>query len=139
MSSSKFPCPFFLYRSVVLRTEGYQAGDLVSLVNRAISLAEQQRIRNKAGPTKSSPRHLDFFKSTKKDSVATVVHTTLSDTANVTITAASLHDALEGFVPTSLRSLVLHKGDGVDFSNVGGLATAKIILRETLQWPSKVT
>ena len=110
-------------------------------MNRAISLAEQKRIRNKAGSTKSSPRHLDFFKSTKKDSVATVVHANRSDTTsdNITITVDSLHDALEGFVPTSLRGLVLHKGDGVDFSHVGGLATAKTILRETLQWPSKVT
>ena len=47
-------------------------------------------------------------------------------------------DGLVGFVPLALKSLSLHSAGTVDFSQVGGMAETKKILRETIQWPSKV-
>ena len=48
-------------------------------------------------------------------------------------------NALNGFVPVSLRGLPMHSSGSVDFSDVGGLEKAKHMLRETLLWPSKVS
>ena len=122
----------------------------MALINRAVSLASQEAIRSQATPLRSSPRHpLSGLTPSKKDSVATVVaagnrrpaqfNRDESDSViQITVTASCLHRALEGVVPSSLRGLSLHTSSRVDFSHVGGLEAAKMTLRETLQWPSKV-
>lgn len=129
-------------RNIALKTEGYQAGDMVALVNRAMSLAEQDSIRLKASHH-HSPSHyvIAALKATKKDSVATVVPTLTvpqADPCGTSLTSDHLQQAIEGFVPASLRGLSLQTVSEVDFSSVGGLESAKTTLRETLQWPSKV-
>ena len=54
------------------------------------------------------------------------------------LTLEDFEIALRDFVPMSLRGLLLHTSGSVDFSHVGGMASVKKTLTETLQWPIKV-
>lgn len=58
--------------------------------------------------------------------------------SHMTLSERDFLEALEGFVPVSLRGLPLHSAGSVDFSHIGGLENVKEILTETLSWPSKV-
>ena len=63
----------------------------------------------------------------------------IDEEGKMRITARDFHVALKGFVPLSLRGLSLHSAGTVDFSHVGGMEETKKVLRETIEWPSKVT
>ena len=58
--------------------------------------------------------------------------------SHMTLSERDFLEALEGFVPVSLRGLPLHSAGSVDFSHIGGLENVKETLTETLSWPSKV-
>ncbi len=106
------------YRTICLRTEGYQAIDLKVLVNRAISNAEQKSLIKQLGKRSKS---FGF--------------------ASPRVLAVELKDftsALDSYIPASLKGLSLHKNGIINFSSVGGLMEAKTTLQETLLWPSKV-
>ena len=47
-------------------------------------------------------------------------------------------NALEGFTPAALRGVTLHTAGELGWSDVGGLASVKDALMETLLWPTKV-
>ncbi|KAG1751773.1 hypothetical protein EDB19DRAFT_1893120 [Suillus lakei] len=54
----------------------------------------------------------------------------------VTLSAKDFVEAHEGFVPLSLRDVPLQKSD-VEWADIGGLKDTKLVLRETLEWPTK--
>ena len=54
------------------------------------------------------------------------------------ITTDDFEKALNGFTPTALRGVSLHTAGELGWSDVGGLATVKAALMETLLWPTKV-
>ena len=107
-----------------LRTEGYQAIDLKVLVGRAISNAEQRSLLLQLG---KQQKDSVLFRDVSPESPF-VFSVELKDFLN----------ALDSYVPASLRGLALHKSGSINFKSVGGLAEAKTTLQETLLWPSKV-
>ena len=113
-------CSF--YRTICLRTEGYQAIDIKVLVNRAISNAEQRSLIGRLGKRKT-----ESFDPARL--------------LNPPVLFVELKDfmiALDSYVPASLKGLSLHKSGNINFNSVGGLMDAKTTLQETLLWPSKV-
>ena len=128
------------YRTVCLRTEGYQPIDLKVLVDRAISCAEQRCL----GPILLAERNFSTVDSLqtsqKKDSIATLVagSNSLSLATSFSVEVKDFMVAMETYVPASLKGLSLHSGGLINFKHVGGLAAAKQTLQETLLWPSKV-
>ena len=109
----------FLYRTICLRTEGYQAIDLKVLVSRAISNAEQRALISQLGR-----QHGNLASSMAA--------------SNWSVGRRDFLSALDSYVPASLKGLSLHKSGSISFNSVGGLAEAKTTLQETLLWPSKV-
>ena len=125
------------YRTVCLRTEGYQPIDLKVLVDRAISCSEQRCL----GPILLAERNFSTVDSSqKKDSIATLVagSNSLSLATSFSVEVKDFMVAMETYVPASLKGLSLHSGGLINFKHVGGLAAAKQTLQETLLWPSKV-
>lgn len=92
-------------------TEGYQPGDLWTLVERS---KHQTIIRRVQSLTLSS-------NATTDDKV---------------MVQADFENALDGFVPASLRGVKLQKSS-VSWSEIGGLKDTKRILLETLEWPTR--
>ena len=64
---------------------------------------------------------------------------TSSMEASNSVIFQDFNQALENFIPVSLRGLPLHSSGLHDFGSVGGLANVKKTLKETMLWPSKVT
>lgn len=190
---------FYCIRCVAVRTEGCQAGDLNSLVDRAIgsyhirhTCPDTTRLRlpnplKKRGSSRvlftlddldvmgggsgfSSPlitRSLPASPLKERKRLKDVKSQSFTEgsplsTENVNLSIQTLtterpdsgpgmkegklrltlrdfDEALAGFVPLALQSLSLHSAGTVDFSHIGGMTETKKMLRETIQWPSKVT
>ncbi|PLW11120.1 hypothetical protein PCANC_23630 [Puccinia coronata f. sp. avenae] len=90
------------------KTEGYLPSDLKDLVDRAV---HQAIIRS--------------LKTTHQD-----------PSKPVSLELSDFESAQSGFVPISLRDVKLQKST-VNWSDIGGLAETRRILRETLEWPTK--
>ncbi|KAI0695674.1 AAA-domain-containing protein [Cerioporus squamosus] len=78
-----------------------------------------------------------------KDLVARAVHRAAirssqlpDDSQQTTLTAADFASAQVDFVPHSLRDVKLQKSD-IAWADIGGLRETKLVLRETLEWPTK--
>lgn len=89
-------------------SEGYQPGDLWTLVERA----KHQAIIRKVEQYTGVPEKLDF------------------------LTQGDFDNALKDFVPSSLRGVKLQKSN-VSWSEIGGLKETKRVLLETLEWPTR--
>lgn len=90
------------------KTEGYLPADLKDLVDRAV--------------------HQALIRSIK---------TSLREpSAVISLELEDFESAQSGFVPVSLRDVKLQKSS-VNWSDIGGLAETRRILRETLEWPTK--
>lgn len=98
------------FRSIAAKTEGYGAKDLESLVLRT--------------------RHLWSMKQVKAR------HSCNETEALEGIGESDYLEALENYVPSSLRGAKLFKSD-VKWTDVGGLEKVRQTLRETLELPTK--
>lgn len=94
--------------SLVKKTEGFSLKDLGSLQDRACHKAAMRKMR------------------TSKEREATP-----------DINIEDYDNALEGFTPAALRGVTLHTAGELGWSDVGGLASVKDALMETLLWPTK--
>ncbi|GBE85761.1 Peroxisome biosynthesis protein [Sparassis crispa] len=95
------------FTALATQTEGYSVTDLKDLVARAVHRAAIRASRNDA-----------------------------DENAATTLVPGDFAAAQVDFVPLSLRDVKLQKSE-VAWSDIGGLAETKRILRETLEWPSK--
>ncbi|KAG1750462.1 P-loop containing nucleoside triphosphate hydrolase protein [Suillus paluster] len=114
LSMAKEPLTFVIdesdppeYTRLAVETEGYSPVDLRDLVTRTIQVAVGRAV-SEAGV----------------------------GVEKVTLSARDFVEAHEGFVPLSLRDVPLQKSD-VEWADIGGLKDTKIVLRETLEWPTK--
>lgn len=114
LSMAKEPLSFVVdesdpleYTRLAVETEGYSPVDLRDLVTRTIQVA-----------------------------VGRAVSEVGVDVEKVTLSAKDFVEAQEGFVPLSLRDVPLQKSD-VEWADIGGLKDTKVVLRETLEWPTK--
>ncbi|KAG2343853.1 AAA-domain-containing protein [Suillus weaverae] len=114
LSMAKEPLSFVVdesdppeYTRLAVATEGYSPVDLRDLVTRTIQVA-----------------------------VGRAVSEVGVDVEKVTLSAKDFVEAQEGFVPLSLRDVPLQKSD-VEWADIGGLKDTKLVLRETLEWPTK--
>lgn len=114
LSMAKEPLSFVVdesdppeYTRLAVGTEGYSPVDLRDLVTRTIQVA-----------------------------VGRAVSEVGVDVEKVTLSAKDFVEAQEGFVPLSLRDVPLQKSD-VEWADIGGLKNTKLMLRETLEWPTK--
>ncbi|KAG1873799.1 P-loop containing nucleoside triphosphate hydrolase protein [Suillus subluteus] len=114
LSMAKEPLSFVVdesdppeYTRLAVGTEGYSPVDLRDLVTRTIQVA-----------------------------VGRAVSEVGVDVEKVTLSAKDFVEAQEGFVPLSLRDVPLQKSD-VEWADIGGLKDTKLVLRETLEWPTK--
>lgn len=89
-------------------TEGYLAGDLRFLTDRAKSEALMREMNESA--SQKSPSNL--------------------------LETADYLNAIKGFTPASLRGIKLQKSD-VQWRDIGGLEETRQILLETLEWPTR--
>ncbi|XP_078679011.1 peroxisomal ATPase PEX1-like isoform X1 [Branchiostoma floridae x Branchiostoma belcheri] len=94
-------------KALASQTDGFVARDLESVVDRAIHTVASQE-------AKLGHKNEEF-----------------------SITTQDFKAALEGFVPSSLHGVSLHKAEDLSWSDVGGLDDIKHTLMETLQWPTK--
>eukprot|EP00002_Diphylleia_rotans_P017429 TRINITY_DN3387_c0_g1_i1.p1 TRINITY_DN3387_c0_g1~~TRINITY_DN3387_c0_g1_i1.p1 ORF type:complete len:1119 (+),score=244.04 TRINITY_DN3387_c0_g1_i1:44-3400(+) len=97
-------------QQVALHTEGYVGSDLENIVNRAVHSASIRALSTDAtqGPIEEILR----------------------------LTQADFLDATNGYTPTSLKGIKLHKSE-TTWADVGGMEEVKLTLRETLEWPTK--
>ncbi|KAG0694266.1 P-loop containing nucleoside triphosphate hydrolase protein [Suillus ampliporus] len=114
LSMAKEPLSFVIdesdppeYTRLAVETEGYSPVDLRDLVTRTIQVAVGRAV-SEAGV----------------------------GVEKVTLSAKDFVEAHEGFVPLSLRDVPLQKSD-VEWADIGGLKDTKLVLRETLEWPTK--
>ncbi|KAG2078617.1 AAA-domain-containing protein [Suillus decipiens] len=114
LSMAKEPLSFVVdesdppeYTRLAVETEGYSPVDLRDLVTRTIQVA-----------------------------VGRAVSEVGVSVEKVTLSAKDFVEAQEGFVPLSLRDVPLQKSD-VEWADIGGLKDTKLVLRETLEWPTK--
>ncbi|KAI8503623.1 Peroxisome biosynthesis protein pex1 [Branchiostoma belcheri] len=94
-------------KALASQTDGFVARDLESVVDRAIHTVASQK-------AKLGHKNEEF-----------------------SITTQDFKAALEGFVPSSLHGVSLHKAEDLSWTDVGGLDDIKHTLMETLQWPTK--
>ncbi|XP_078596672.1 peroxisomal ATPase PEX1-like isoform X2 [Branchiostoma floridae x Branchiostoma japonicum] len=94
-------------KALASQTDGFVARDLEAVVDRAIHKVASQK--------------------------AKLGH----DNEEFILTTQDFKAALEGFVPSSLHGVSLHKAEDLSWSDVGGLDDIKHTLMETLQWPTK--
>ncbi|KAG2135369.1 P-loop containing nucleoside triphosphate hydrolase protein [Suillus bovinus] len=114
LSMAKEPLSFVIdesdppeYTRLAVGTEGYSPVDLRDLVTRTVQVA-----------------------------VGRAVSEVGVGVEKVTLSAKDFIEAQEGFVPLSLRDVPLQKS-GVEWADIGGLKDTKLVLRETLEWPTK--
>ncbi len=144
-------------RDIAVRSEGYQARDLVSLTHRAVAHSCIHSIcplpqEDELGWTPPATRKkLPAIASLISESQSSDRNRKVSDAPTVIpifpvvassgdyhVTRSDFLEAMRGFVPASLRGLPLHSAGELDFSRVGGMERVKETLRETMLWPSKV-
>ncbi|KAG2125764.1 P-loop containing nucleoside triphosphate hydrolase protein [Suillus clintonianus] len=122
---------------------------LASLVSRRLSMAKKplsfvvdesdppEYTRLAVGTEGYSPVDLrDLVKRTIQVAVGRAVSEVGVNVEKVTLSAKDFVEAHEGFVPLSLRDVPLQKSD-VEWADIGGLKDTKLVLRETLEWPTK--
>ncbi|ANB12607.1 AAA family ATPase peroxin 1 [Sugiyamaella lignohabitans] len=111
--------PSFDILEVAGSTEGYQPGDLWTLVERA--------------------NHETLFERIEAGHYGTVAENGSangSDAPGSTINQSHFDDAMKDFVPSSLRGVKLQKSS-VSWSEIGGLRETKKVILETLEWPTR--
>lgn len=114
-------------------TEGYLPADLKDLVERAV---HQSAIRA-ASEADSLANAIQAPSPKTHVANGTCVPSTASEEASdFHLTMADFVKAQEGFTPLSLRDVKLEKSS-VAWSDIGGLAETRRVLRETLEWPTK--
>ena len=94
---------------IAASTEGYVAGDLVNIVDRAIHSHRMDQCR----------------------------HNIEVKAAEITLTQQNFDVALKGFTPISLRDVPLHSAGHTKWDDIGGLQEVKKTLVQIIQWPSK--
>ncbi|KAJ3104903.1 Peroxisome biosynthesis protein pex1 [Phlyctochytrium planicorne] len=104
------------YLNVATSTEGFSPSNLKSLMERAVHIASIDAINagGDVGRPNSKPR-----KSPK-----------------IKLSQGHMTVAMKEYVPPSMRGLKA-SDSGVAWADIGGLVEAKIVLRETLEWPTK--
>ncbi|OWB58160.1 hypothetical protein B5S28_g4158 [[Candida] boidinii] len=105
-------------------TEGYLPSDLKVLIDRAHHDFISNTIERKIDDLNLSDNEENDFFETPHISI------------NEEIKWENFENALNGFVPSSLRGVKLQKSK-VSWNDIGGLRDAKKILLETLEWPTK--
>ncbi|OWB67036.1 hypothetical protein B5S33_g298 [[Candida] boidinii] len=105
-------------------TEGYLPSDLKILIDRAHHDFISNTIERKIDDLNLSDNEENDFFETPHISI------------NEEIKWENFENALNGFVPSSLRGVKLQKSK-VSWNDIGGLREAKKILLETLEWPTK--
>lgn len=67
-----------------------------------------------------------------------IYETTITNKSERHLTSGIFHDAIKDFIPSSLRGINLAKpSSALNWSSIGGLTSAKTLLLETLEWPTK--
>lgn len=103
-------------------TEGYQPGDLWTLVERVKHESIIRRVENSMAEINNSG--------------SSNALTTASPSSGNIITQDDFDNGLKGFIPASLRGVKLQKSS-VSWKEIGGLKETKRILLETLEWPTR--
>ncbi|KAJ3216016.1 Peroxisome biosynthesis protein pex1 [Dinochytrium kinnereticum] len=105
------PSPSIDYLKVATSTEGYSPNDLKSLMERAVHISTLKAIKDASSDDKP-------------------------DEIKLPIDQGHLDKAMKEYVPPNLRGLKAVEA-GIGWGDIGGLYSAKSILKETLEYPTK--
>ncbi|XP_033119787.1 peroxisome biogenesis factor 1-like [Anneissia japonica] len=103
---------------LAMKTEGFVARDLMTVLERAIHAACSREMVNGSWPNKAN-----------QDSS--------NENNGIILIEEDFECAIKNYTPATLRDVPLHNAGELGWKNVGGLTEVKKTLIETLLWPAK--